>query len=276
MPASGQLRRMTPVLMALILAACGGGGSSPPAPPPPPQPPAGSTIMPEQTPAPGAMQVQMPFLNRPFTGDYPLGNYMDHDRPEGPRVASGGYQLTWRGQHAIPCSSAAGRRPCVGYDSHTGYDWALPENTPLLAMADGDVLTAGLGAASACVLMNEEVNAPLIVRIGYRAPNGETYTSAYVHLNRVDVAVGQRVTAGQQIGLSGVTGCVGFSAPGVKYAHLHLDVGRAANTNNGQLSYTDPYGWAGPGEDPYKTNPDGTETFWLWNPNQAPSLVPAP
>lgn len=264
---------MTPVLLALTLAACGGGGgSSPPSPPPPPQPPAGSTILPDSTPAPGAMQVQMPFLNRPFAGSFPLGNYMDHDRPEGPRVASGGYQLTWRGQHAIPCSTAAGRRPCVGYDSHTGYDWALPENTPVLAMADGEVLQAGLGAASPCVLMNEEVNAAIRIQTAHRAPNGEIYTAFYTHLNRADVAVGDRITAGQQIGLSGVTGCVGFSN-GVKWAHLHLEFGRVANTNDDNLSYTDPYGWNGPGEDPYKTNPKGTENLWLWNPGQAPSLA---
>ena len=275
--ASGSFRRMAPLLAALTLASCGGGsGGSPPPPPPPPQPPVGSTIQPEQTPLPGAMQMQMPFLNKPFAGEYPLGNYMDHDRPEGPSVASGGYQLTWRGQHAIPCRDAAGRRPCVGYDSHTGYDWALPENTPVLAMANGEVLTAGLTDPQPCPLMNNEVNQSLIVRIAYRAPNNEIYTSQYLHLNRVDVAVGQMVTAGQQVGLSGVTGCVGFSSPGVKWPHLHLAMGRAANTNSGQLEYTDPYGWAGQGEDPYKTNPNGTETFWLWNPGQAPSLVPVP
>jgi murein DD-endopeptidase MepM/ murein hydrolase activator NlpD len=266
---------MAPVVIALALGACGGGGASPPSPPPPPQPPAGSTILPEPTPAPGALQVQMPFLNKPFAGEYPLGNYMDHDAPLGARTPSNGYQLTWRGQHAIPCRDAPGRRPCVGYDSHTGYDWALPENTPLFAMADGEILFAGDTAPEACVLLNEEVVTNRGVRIAYRAPNGEIYTSAYWHMNRVDVAVGQRVTQGQQVGLSGVTGCVG-AINGVKWPHLHMDVGRAANTNNGQLSYTDPYGWNGPGEDPYKTNPIGTETFWLWNPGQAPSLVPVP
>jgi murein DD-endopeptidase MepM/ murein hydrolase activator NlpD len=266
-------RRMAPVLAALAVAACGGGGGSPPSPPPAPQPPAGSTILPDPTPAPGATQVQMPFLNRPFAGDHPLGNYMDHDRPEGPRVASGGYQLTWRGQHAIPCRDAAGRTPCVGYDSHTGYDWALPENTPVLAMADGEVFQAGPTAPAPCVLMNEEVTSALLVAIGHRAPNGEIYTVGYLHLNRIDVAVGDRVTAGQQIGLSGVTGCVGYKN-GVKWAHLHLEFGRVANTNDGDVSFTDPYGWNGPGEDPYKTNPNGSENIWLWNPGQAPSLVP--
>lgn len=212
----------------------------------------------------------MPFLNRPFSGDYPVTNFMDHDGPEGPGNPSGGFQLTWRGQRAIPCADAGGRRPCIGLDSHAGYDWALPMDTPLLAMASGEVLFAGEETPQPCFVHGGALAAGLIVRIGHRAPNGEVFTSAYVHLNRVDVATGDRVTTGQQIGLSGDTGCVSITN-GRRDPHLHVAMGRVVN---GFLYFTDPYGWDGQGQDPLETNPKGTKSTWLWGPGQAPSLVP--
>jgi glucan-binding YG repeat protein len=73
------------------------------------------------------------------------------------------------------------------------------------------------------------------------------------------------VTAGQQIGLSGSTGC----APS---PHLHFGVGRIANTNNFPQTVIDPYGWEGAYPDPWEQHPEGAQSLWLWKPGQAPAL----
>jgi len=74
---------------------------------------------------------------------------------------------------------------------HDGVDIPMPENTPLFARESGTVRVATTdkyGGKYVQVKMDD----------------GRGYF--YLHLNRIDVVVGQRVSKGQQLGLSGSTG----------------------------------------------------------------------
>lgn len=84
---------------------------------------------------------------------------------------------------------------------HTGLDFAAPLGTPVHTIADGTVTYAGLGGAYGN-----------IVHIDHGS-----FESWYAHLVRMDVKVGQTVTAGETIGAVGATGNV--TGP-----HLHLEI----------------------------------------------------
>src|SRR5205085_4276583 len=88
--------------------------------------------------------------------------------------------------------------------------------------------------------------------------------SGYAHLNRVDARVGQRVSQGQPIGLSGNTGC--STTP-----HLHLST-RRYDPRTDTAVLIDPYGWDGPDADPWTLHPKGALSLWLWQANQAPAI----
>jgi murein DD-endopeptidase MepM/ murein hydrolase activator NlpD len=222
----------------------------------------GPEVSDEPSPSPSSGAATLPMFNRPFNGEFRILNYFDHDIPNGGLDPSGGYQLTWRGERSIPGIHIG------GYDGHTGVDWIMPVGTPLLAMADGLVLFAGETAPRYCWLQDEVVS-QVLVSIGHRAPNGDIYVTDYNHMSRADVTANQRVTPGQQVGLSGASGCVGRDGT----PHLHLNVSRISNTNNGEPSHVDPYGWEGSGIDPWAQHPSGATSVWLWRPGEAPSLV---
>jgi murein DD-endopeptidase MepM/ murein hydrolase activator NlpD len=93
---------------------------------------------------------------------------------------------------------------------HTGIDIGVGLGTPVAAAADGVVVLAGTNVVGGRV-------------VGYGtyvviAHGGGLYT-LYGHLSRLDVSAGERVRAGQQIGLSGSTG--NSTGP-----HLHFEVRR--------------------------------------------------
>ncbi|MFE6868249.1 peptidoglycan DD-metalloendopeptidase family protein [Kitasatospora sp. NPDC057692] len=85
---------------------------------------------------------------------------------------------------------------------HTGADFVAATGTPLRAIANGTVVKAGNGGA-----YGNEVEIKL----------ADGKYAQYAHLSSIGVKVGQAVTAGQQIGLSGATGNV--TGP-----HLHFEV----------------------------------------------------
>jgi murein DD-endopeptidase MepM/ murein hydrolase activator NlpD len=89
------------------------------------------------------------------------------------------------------------------YGAHQGIDIPLAEGTKVYAAADGKISAAqsGQGARSY----------GLYVKIKH----SDKYETLYAHLSRIDVSVGQQVTKGQLIGLSGNTG---FSTG----PHLHF------------------------------------------------------
>jgi hypothetical protein len=84
---------LLPIMMASLVG-CGGSDDGDEG--------AAAPLTEDRNPTPSASNTGVPLFYRPFQGVYPLLNFFDHDRPAGPGVHSGGFQLTWRGEHAIP------------------------------------------------------------------------------------------------------------------------------------------------------------------------------
>lgn len=223
------------------LAACSGGGDAGIGPSKEPV---------KETPKPTASSVVDPFLSKPFTGEWLVVNPMDHDYPVEFEDNNGRAITSW-GETA------------VFYDSHAGYDFMMPVGTPLLTAATGVVVT-NEPSTFFCPPLNKNVT-QLGVQIKHTFSNGLEYWTYYAHMSRIDVAVGQQVTAGTQIGLSGNTGCT--TAP-----HLHFQVDRINGTNNGSRATVDPYGWSGSGTDPWLANARGALSTNLWKAGQAPQM----
>jgi len=100
--------------------------------------------------------------------------------------------------------------PVTGEKSkfHNGADLAAPQGTPVIAPADGTIKY---------VLNND------ICGYGYVIQHDDDTRTGYCHLSRLDVKKGQRVRAGQQIGLSG--GKKGTKGAGRSTGpHLHFIV----------------------------------------------------
>ncbi|MFE1251559.1 M23 family metallopeptidase [Streptomyces sp. NPDC058735] len=85
--------------------------------------------------------------------------------------------------------------------SHTGVDFHAATGTSVHAVGTGTVVEAGWGGS---------YGNQIVIKM-----NDGTYTQ-YGHLSSIAVSVGQKVTPGQQIGLSGATGNV--TGP-----HLHFE-----------------------------------------------------
>lgn len=102
-------------------------------------------------------------------------------------------------------SSRFGRRtaPTAGASTyHKGVDWATPVGTPVYASSGGTVAKAGWGSGYGYV-----------VYINH--PDGRQ--TRYAHLSKVQVSVGQTVSQGDKIALSGNTGV--SSGP-----HVHFEI----------------------------------------------------
>lgn len=102
-------------------------------------------------------------------------------------------------------SSRFGRRkaPTAGASTyHKGVDWATPVGTPVYASSGGTVAKAGWGSGYGYV-----------VYINH--PDGRQ--TRYAHLSKVQVSVGQTVSQGDRIALSGNTGV--SSGP-----HIHFEI----------------------------------------------------
>ncbi|MER7836971.1 peptidoglycan DD-metalloendopeptidase family protein [Streptomyces sp. NPDC096040] len=94
----------------------------------------------------------------------------------------------------------AGSMWSSGY--HAGVDFVVPTGTPVKAVGAGTVVTAGWGGS---------YGNQVVIRLA------DGYYAQYGHLSALSVSVGQTVTAGKQIGLSGATGNV--TGP-----HLHFEI----------------------------------------------------
>jgi murein DD-endopeptidase MepM/ murein hydrolase activator NlpD len=237
--------RLRPVgLLAALVA--GASGAAQTASDPSPQQPAAA--------APAAL----PLFRKPFAGEHPLLNLFDHDLPL--RAADTNRRaVDWRGRR-----SRANR----AQDGHAGYDFAMPVGTPIFAVAAGQVAVAGSEAPHPCHLRAGAASA-LWVKLVHRLPaaaGGELIVTNYVHLSRIDVRAGEQVEAGQQLGLSGNTGC--STIP-----HLHFAAGRQFYTSDGARggTYFDPSGWAGRYPDPWARHPRGAQSTRMWLPGQAPA-----
>ena len=95
---------------------------------------------------------------------------------------------------------AAGRLWSSGY--HTGIDFRAVSGTAVFSVGDGQVFDTGYSSAYGNYV---------------EIYHGNNIYSFYAHATRVQVSVGQKVSKGQQIMLSGATG-------NVRGAHLHFEI----------------------------------------------------
>jgi murein DD-endopeptidase MepM/ murein hydrolase activator NlpD len=188
------------------------------------------------------------WLHRPFTGSFRTANFFDHNVPK-EFVDTNGVQTAYWGEQT------------TFIDGHSGYDFVMPEGTPLLSASDGVVTFASQETPFSCPLLGGSMVAANIVRVRTTPADGLTRLVEYVHLSRIDVTVGQQVTVAQQVGLSGNTGC--STGP-----HLHFEVDLPGSP---KLIPVDPYGWTGAMPDPWPAN-GGAASTWLWAANEAPPL----
>jgi murein DD-endopeptidase MepM/ murein hydrolase activator NlpD len=85
---------------------------------------------------------------------------------------------------------------------HQGLDYAVPEGTPVAALNSGTVLLAqALFFEGNCVVLD----------------HGQGLLTLYMHLSKIEVKEGERISSGQKIGVSGGTGLA--TGP-----HLHVAV----------------------------------------------------
>jgi murein DD-endopeptidase MepM/ murein hydrolase activator NlpD len=223
----------------LALVSCGSGPTSP------------SQLATECHPTASSAKTASPTFNRPFRGDFPIGDLFDHDKPV-PFGDGNNYLLSMCGSQVADQSNVNG---------HNGYDWRMPEGTPLLAVADGLVMHAGLEQPFNCPPLGRTVQA-IYVQLRHRGADGLEYISIYGHLSRVGVAEGDLVTSGATVGWSGNTGCSGTP-------HLHFGTFKGLE---GNFAPIDPYGWHASTPDPWEADPRGAASVWLWKDGEAPRI----
>jgi murein DD-endopeptidase MepM/ murein hydrolase activator NlpD len=173
-----------------------------------------------------------PFLVRPTERPFPIASFFDHDTPFLQR--NGSLTTYW--------GIADGD---VAYDGHTGWDYAMAAPDVVLAAAAGEVIFAG---------NNDDGCASPAQAVIIDHANG--YRTLYWHLSDVYVTTGQRVAAGEQLGMVGASGCA-------QGEHLHLQVMYLGRN-------TDPFGWCGSAPDPWAAHPAGTTSIWLWADRPSP------
>lgn len=122
---------------------------------------------------------------------------------------------------------------------HTGVDIPAPKGTPVLAAGPGTVVWAGYGVYRGGLDHSDPYGQAVTIRHDFGYQNQMLYT-IYGHLDRIDVAEGQHVETGDQLGLVGETGMV--TGP-----HLHFEVRIGENsfftTRNPELWLVPPIGW---------------------------------
>ena len=107
------------------------------------------------------------------------------------------------GAHRVSSAFGMRRHPVHGdMRMHHGLDLAAPTGTPVVAAEPGRVVMAGSRGGYG-----------LVVDIDH----GDGVLTRYAHLNRIEVATGERLAGGQRLGTVGATGTV--TGP-----HLHFEV----------------------------------------------------
>jgi murein DD-endopeptidase MepM/ murein hydrolase activator NlpD len=202
-------------------------------------------------PAPGA------FLTLPFIGPHYITSIFDHC---GPNYVTDGKICRYDGQVASlsvggadPTFSAGyaqtpGGHDYLYYDGHDGYDYGLYYE-PVAAAAPGTVIYANWEVPSCHSCLSG-----LTIEISH----GNGLLTYYGHLSQIEVARGQRVSRGQVIGISGMTGTA--TGPHLHFGVYYLD-------GAGPI---DPYGWSGAYPDPY---PKDIGDLWLTGVPRFPDIV---
>ena len=220
--------------LGLLLAACGSRSFEKPEQIPPqaqpieqapstqplvePQPPVQSPVDP---PVPARAEVVLPanVLNpvsawRPPPYQIPLAiRPTDHfyfTRP----IPSG--DINWPNPRYRYGSTAFGEE-----STHTGVDLVADRNTHAVAAGDGEVIWVGYGLYGGVEDLTDPYGLAVAIRhdFGYQ---GQPLYSVYAHLESTTVWLGQRVSAGDQLGTVGDTGHA--SAP-----HLHFEIRTGEN-----------------------------------------------
>lgn len=123
---------------------------------------------------------------------------------------------------------------------HTGIDIPAPRNTPILAAGPGVVMWAGWDLFDRRLAPSEDpYGIAVAVKHDFGYEGRRLYT-VYAHMDRVDVVPGQRVAAGDPLGIIGDTGFT--TGP-----HLHFEVRIETNgffaSRNPELWLAPPEGW---------------------------------
>ncbi|MFE9660141.1 peptidoglycan DD-metalloendopeptidase family protein [Streptomyces sp. NPDC005955] len=150
-----------------------------------------------------------------------IPKYESVDDPPGQVPAGQRMAMPLRGN--APITSPYGMRlhPILKvYKLHTGIDFGAPAGTPFRAARDGKVTFAG---------WNNGYGNRVIISHG--TINGKEVSSTYNHMGAINVAVGQEVKVGQQVGPVGSTGY--STGP-----HAHFEVMQDG-------AYVDPGPWLG-------------------------------
>lgn len=122
---------------------------------------------------------------------------------------------------------------------HTGIDIPIPTGTPILAAANGRVVSAGYGLYYGTNDPNDPYGLAVTIRhdFGYQ---GQRLYTVYAHMDKVLAEIGQEVKTGDVIGEVGTTGLT--TGP-----HLHFEVRMERNsyftTYNPELWLAPPQGW---------------------------------
>lgn len=187
----------------------------------------GRTVERRLSVAPGAWRIEN--INAPYRGSASSDAEFERRRPaeleqiaaaRATRVESNGWRQRFRWPVSGRLSGFFGsQRVYQGKPGayHSGSDVAAPAGTPFVAPADGVVVLA----ASAPFTLEGNL---LIV------DHGMGLTSAFLHCQRLDVKLGDRVVQGQQLGTVGATGRA--TGPhmhwGLKWGDARIDPGKLA------------------------------------------------
>lgn len=102
---------------------------------------------------------------------------------------------------------------------HEGVDWAAPAGSHIYAVADGEVVEAGMMSSTGVITIKHKIN-------------GEVFYSRYLHMyaNGIYVSKGDKVKAGDLIGAVGSTGR--STGP-----HLHFEIRNADKDSIEPMSF---------------------------------------
>lgn len=166
------------------------------------------------TPAAGGTPGITPTSGPTFTPPPAPDDSADHFWFRRP-VGEGG--VTWTDKH-YPYGSTRGGT----LRTHTGVEFNVGYNTPILAAGNGTVVAAGSDAEVAYGPHTNFYGNLVIIEHDFTAGGLPLYT-LYGHLNEVHVVEGQQVSGGTVIGLSGATGVA--DGP-----HVHFEVRVGSNS----------------------------------------------
>jgi murein DD-endopeptidase MepM/ murein hydrolase activator NlpD len=123
---------------------------------------------------------------------------------------------------------------------HTGIDIPADPGTPVLATGPGTVTWAGYGLYSQKKSNKDDPYGKAVVIRHDFGHQGRALFTVYAHLSQIDVAEGQWVDTGKQVGLVGSTG---FTTGPHLHFEVRIDAGDYISSRNPELWLVPPQGW---------------------------------